>query len=446
MTAEALERRLAAVRAARQREATPASDADGSDGDGDPEPIPSGSWPAYDEGAAAARRLAAAESLAAAVGGEWTTGPGGSVVRREPDVIDLPLDRRRLAGLPGQPDPEVPLVCLDTETTGLGTATGTVAWLVGLGWWEGRLFRQLQLMLPDHADEPALLAALEAAIPADGWLVTYNGRGFDWPLLVTRYRLQRRPAPSHAGMLDLLPHVRRLFRHRLGDARLATVEREMLGVRRDEDVAGWEIPGRYLAFLRDGTVGPLLPVIAHNAEDVRSLGRLLVHLDVRYADPAERRTAPAGDLVGLARGFTRVRRHEDALACLDEADAGWRPPTFGSEAWPFGAVSPAPGTIGRSRIRAERARTLGRLGRVDEALAAWETLAAGGGRASARAWVECAKIHEHRRSDPAAALRATEAAGLTLERERFLGRPDPPAEVDLARRRRRLRLRLRRAG
>ena len=445
MNADTLERRLAAFRAARLREIAAASaglDADGAEG----VRSESCSWPPLDEAAAAVRRRAVAERLAAAVDGEPAAGDGGTFVRREPDVIELPLDRSRLAGLPGHPGPDVPLVCLDTETTGLGTATGTVAWLVGLGWWEGSSFRQLQLVLPDHADEPALLAALEAAIPADCWLVTYNGRGFDWPLLVTRYRLLRRPAPRHAGMLDLLPHVRRIFRHRLGDARLATVEREMLGVLREEDVAGWEIPGRYLAFLRDGDVAPLLPIIAHNAEDVRSLGRLLVHLDVRYADPVERRAAPAGDLLGLARGYTRERRHEEALACLDEADAGWRPPAFGTEAWPFGARSPAPGTIGRNRIRAERARTLGRLGRTDDALAAWEAVATTGGRASARAWVECAKIHEHRRGDPAAALRATEAAERALERGRLLGRPDPAAEADLAARRRRLRLRLRRVG
>jgi hypothetical protein len=399
-----------------------------------------------DEAAAADLRRAAADRLAAAVGGEPAPGPGGSVVRREPDPIDLPIDRARLASLPGHPGPDVPLVCLDTETTGLGTATGTVAWLVGLGWWEGSLFRQLQLMLPDHADEPALLAALEDVLPADCWLVTYNGRGFDWPLLVTRYRLLRRSAPIHAGMLDLLPHVRRLFRHRIGDARLATVERELLGVRRDDDVAGWEIPGRYLAFLRDRDAAPLLPVVAHNVEDVRSLGRLLVHLDVRYADPAERRSAPPGDLLGLARGYTREHRHEDALACLDEADAGWRPPAFGSDAWPFGARSPAPTIIGRGRIRAERARTLGRLGRTDEALRTWEAVAAAGGRASARAWIECAKIHEHRRRDPTGAIGATEAAARALERERLMGRQDPAAEADVAARRRRLVLRLRRVG
>ena len=424
MTAPTLERRLAAFRASRDHGAS--------------------RGPAWD--GPLRRDGTAAERLAAAVDGEWLATPLGSIVRREPPAFHLPLERARLARLPGQPAPEVPLVCLDTETTGLGTAAGTVAFLVGLGWWEGSCFRQLQLLLPDHADEPALLAAVEAVIPPDAWLVTYNGRGFDWPLIVTRYRLLRRPPPAHAGMLDLLPQVRRLFRYRLGDARLATVERELLGVHRVDDVAGWEIPGRYLAFLRGGGAGPLVPVVAHNAEDVCSLARLLALLDARYADPDLRRTAPPGDLVALARGYTRARRHADALACLEEAEAGWRPPALGTEAWPFGAPAPSSAALGRDRTRAERARTLRRLGRADESLRAWEALAAAGGPLAALAWVECAKLHEHRRADHAAALRATETAGSILERDRLLGRPDRAAEVALAGRRRRLRLRLRREG
>ena len=142
--------------------------------------------PAAASSAEELRRQAAelAERLAVAVDGEWVAGPAGGYVRVEPPSIDLPIDRERLGQLPDGAPPDVPLVCLDTETTGLTTGTGTVAFLVGLGTWAGDRFRQVQLILPDHADEPALLDALADAIPAGAWLVTYNGRGFDWPLLV----------------------------------------------------------------------------------------------------------------------------------------------------------------------------------------------------------------------------------------------------------------------
>ena len=211
----ALERRLANFRAARPpAEATPTDAAP---------------WPAPDR----MRRVeAGAERLAAELDGELIRTSRGCFVRVEGrgDVIDL--DRDRLARLPGQPPPDVPLVCLDTETTGLATAAGTLAFLVGLGWWEGSRFRQVQLLLPDHADEPAFLDELRSHIPPHAWLVTYNGRGFDWPLLVARYRMARAGPPVHAGHLDLLPLVRRLFRHRMPDARLQTAEVELLGLRR----------------------------------------------------------------------------------------------------------------------------------------------------------------------------------------------------------------------
>jgi tetratricopeptide (TPR) repeat protein len=405
-----------------------------------------------------------AERLAAAVDGEVIRSPGGTYVRAESPATALRVDRRRLAALPGQPPADVPLVCLDTETTGLGTAAGTYAFLVGLGWWEGDVFRQIQLLLPEQPDEPALLAELASRIPPDCWLVTYNGRGFDWPLLVTRYRMARRGAPTHAGHLDLLPLVRRVFRHRMVDARLRTVEESLLGVHRYRDVEGWEIPGRYLDFLRGGSAAPLLDVTRHNNQDVRSLGQLLAHVETRFGDAADRRSAHPGDLAGLALAFGRERRHDDALDCLDAALLGppLPPPRLRTWTWvltaraddlpatrePLADYAPSPSAvrIDRERIVADRARLLRRLGRDDEALEAWRDLANGGGPYAIAAWIEVAKALEHRVHDPAGALAATRAAQAAVERARFTGRPLPRLEADLAIRARRLLRRVQRAG
>ncbi|HEV2005255.1 MAG TPA: ribonuclease H-like domain-containing protein, partial [Candidatus Limnocylindrales bacterium] len=280
--------------------------------------------PAVDAGERIRRSSAAAERLASELDGELIRTRRGCFVRVEAPSTLLPLDRERLARLPGQPPPGAPLLCLDTETTGLATAAGTLAFLVGLGWWEGSRFRQVQLLLPDHSDEPALLAELSSHISPSTWLVTYNGRGFDWPLLVARYRLARESPPVHAGHLDLLPLVRRVFRHRMPDARLGTVESVLLGLRRHADVGGWEIPARYLEFLRFGEPTALLEVARHNDEDVRSLARLLVHVDRGYADGDRWAEAPAGDLAGLARAYAGAGRHEEALACVESAIAGSR--------------------------------------------------------------------------------------------------------------------------
>ena len=418
--------------------------------------------------------IALGERLASALDAELILDPDGPVVRCEPATLLLPLDRDRLHGLPGQPPPDAPLVCLDTETTGLATAAGTVAFLIGLGWWEGDRFRQAQLLLPDHPAERGLLSRLAAHIPANAWLVTYNGRGFDWPLLVARYRMARRDPPPLAGHLDLLPFVRRVFRHRMTDARLQTVETELLGSVRHGDVDGWQIPGLYLDFLRGGEAWPLIDVVRHNREDVRSLARLLGKIDVDYADPAARRTAPRGDLAGLARAFSRERRLDEALGCLDAAltadpparsgtgpqdpverdgdgdatDPWWsprRPPDVGGRPRPAAWETLVDGRLDspwtEERIAIERCRLLRRLGRFEDALAAWLDLAAGPGRVAIQAWIEVAKLREHRIADSPGALDAACRASALAERRRRLGMGDPTLELAIGARIDRLRRR-----
>jgi len=411
---------------------------------------------------------ALAERLATAVGGEVRRSAAGAVVWYETPPRLLPVDRERLAALPGQPPPDVPLICLDTETTGLATAAGTVAFLVGLGWWMGDAFHQVQLLVPDHADEPAMLAALAALIPADAWLVTYNGRSFDWPLLVARYRLHGSPAPVHAGHLDLLPIVRRLFRHRMTDARLRTAEQHLLGLRRHGDVDGWEIPGRYLGFLHGASAEPLVDVVRHNDQDVRSLGRLLGHLERGLGDRGTWPQAHPGDLAGLARAFARQGRVADALDCLDIASQRPLPPppvpvmgtttaAGGSDWWSprvtpdFGArvvdrerparPDPAgPWTV--ERIAIERARLQRRAGDIAAAARSWGFLMDQPGRTAIVAAIELAKLHEHHLHDLPTALRIATTGLGTADRRRRIGRPEPALERDLRRRSDRLRRRL----
>jgi uncharacterized protein YprB with RNaseH-like and TPR domain len=401
--------------------------------------------------AEATRTITQARLLAQAIDGEVVGESLDAVIRCEPMTVVLPIDRDALARLPGQPPPDAPLVCLDTETTGLATAAGTMAFLVGLGWWEGDRFRQAQLILPDQPNEPAMLALIEAHIPRTAWLVTYNGRGFDWPLLVTRYRMARRDPPAHAGHLDLLPFVRRVFRHRMVDARLRTVETELLGVERHEDVEGWQIPGRYLDFLRLGIVEPLVDVVRHNREDVRSLARLLADVEARFTGAGAIEGADPGDLAGLARAYGRERRLDDALACLDaavcrrpaagpppEEDEWWlpaRPVDFGGRSRRLPAALDPPRVDSpwtEDRILVERARLLRRLGRFAEAATVWESIGAGAGPLSAHAWIEVAKLREHRLHDLPGAVAAAERAGSVIERRRRIGRFDPALEQALA--------------
>jgi hypothetical protein len=275
-----------------------------------------------------------------------------------------------------------------------------------------------------------MLDALEAETPKNAWLVTYNGRTFDWPLLDTRFRMNRGRPPALDGHLDLLLTVRRLFRHRLPDARLQTVERHLLRRHRAPDIPSSEIPAVYHSFLRGGPVGPLRVVARHNAEDVVTLGRILAHLERGYGQGEVRRWAHKGDLVRLARLFRHEARVDEAVACLELAGED----VDGGD--PDGALA-----------LVELARLLRREGRHSEAGVAWSRLVTAPGPLAALGWIELAKEREHRERNLESAWIATDQALLALYRSRSSGNAmlRRSLEEDVARRRARLGRRLERA-
>ncbi len=110
-------------------------------------------------------------------------------------------------------------------------------------------------------------------------LVSYNGKCYDAPLLATRYRLARLPNPL-AGLahLDLLHPVRRHWKGQWENCRLATAERQLLGVVREDDLPGSEAPAAWLTYLRGGSAANLRRVAEHNAQDLKSLAGVLLHM------------------------------------------------------------------------------------------------------------------------------------------------------------------------
>ncbi|MBS7457412.1 ribonuclease H-like domain-containing protein [Coralloluteibacterium stylophorae] len=170
-------------------------------------------------------------------------------------------------------------LAFDTETTGLAGGTGTRAFMIGAADWHEGALRLRQLTITTLGAEAAMLRTFATWLRADTVLVSYNGRSYDAPLLATRYRLARLANPL-AGLahLDLLHPVRRRWRGIWPNCRLATAERELLGVLREDDLPGAEAPRAWLDYLRGGDARDLRRVGAHNAQDLRSLGGLLERL------------------------------------------------------------------------------------------------------------------------------------------------------------------------
>ena len=228
----------------------------------------------------------------------WEETPHGQVALREEWLPGGDEDLPELTALAtclgfAESDLDRP-VYLDTETTGLSGGTGTVPFLVGLAWAEGGGLRIVQYFLCDLGQERPLLWAVGQRLRGHPLLVSYNGRTFDWPLLQARLVMTRQqsewPAPAH---LDLLHLVRRIFRPRLPDCTLRTVEAAILAIERLEDLPGALIPGRYFAWLRSGVPAGLDAVFQHNRQDVASLAVLLqvmerVLRDGRWLRPVDR--------------------------------------------------------------------------------------------------------------------------------------------------------------
>jgi len=304
----------------------------------------------------------------------------------------------------------------DTETTGLSTGAGTVIFLAGVARVDGSRVTVRQYLLPDYPHERSLLRAVSADLASTARIVTYNGRGFDLPMLAARltfHGLFREQATLPDDHDDLLPDARRLFRRPLGGARLADVEAGVLGVRRVSDCAGSEVPARYFGYLRGGSPDILAEVLDHNFQDVVSLA--LLEAELCRLRAGGWREATVLDPRGMALELLRAGAMEDALELVEAAQAVSTDPTEGNA------------------LRRVASRLLIAMGEVERAEQLW-TL--GTRRASvdaATAWIEVARIRERHRGDLTGAMEAAETASRVLDIAFALGRGGSIGEVGRAR-------------
>jgi uncharacterized protein YprB with RNaseH-like and TPR domain len=77
---------------------------------------------------------------------------------------------------------------IDLETTGLSGGTGVVPFLVGLGYYRDDKFWISQFFLGELAEEERMILELSQFFSQMNFqsVVTYNGKGFDIPLIETR--------------------------------------------------------------------------------------------------------------------------------------------------------------------------------------------------------------------------------------------------------------------
>ncbi len=272
------------------------------------------------------------------------------------------------------------LLYLDTETTGLSTGAGTLAFLVGIGYYDELSSQYIveQYLMEDYDQEPDLLSRLLATLDRFDTLVTYNGKSFDVPLLEVRYVMNRLHSRlRQMTQLDLLHAARRIYKRRIGSCSLGNMERTLLGIERADDIPGAEIPECFFAYVKDRDPKRMNLVLKHNRQDILSMpllmGTMLQTLQLRASDYPE-------DDYSCGRLFLRSRQWDWAEACLLRAS----------------------GSLPEARL--ELAAYYKRQGRWPEAETIWLAMveASEGGTLP---YHELAKYYEHILHQPARAYR-----------------------------------------
>jgi uncharacterized protein len=134
-----------------------------------------------------------------------------------------------------------------------------------------------QFLLRDIADEPAAIWALVSQLEPKYSLITYNGRSFDIPYIKQRLAYYGLDSPIDNPHFDILHFTRRALKPKLPDCRLDTVEK-YIGITRDINIPGALVPHFYDTYQRTKNVGPLVPIVEHNKQDLLTLGSLFSKL------------------------------------------------------------------------------------------------------------------------------------------------------------------------
>ena len=167
---------------------------------------------------------------------------------------------------------------MDIETKGLSNVPII---LIGVAEIKGNDIVASQYFLRDYAEEASIIDAYLNHLDEDSVHVTFNGKTFDVPFIKNRCRYNRIDANLDLAHLDLMYFAKNLWGEDLPNCQLQTIEKELFGIERVDDVPGQYIPGYWDTYSQKNNIGPVVPIIEHNAQDIISLASFL---DKMYED------------------------------------------------------------------------------------------------------------------------------------------------------------------
>jgi len=267
---------------------------------------------------------------------------------------------------------------LDTETTGLSGGTGTFAFMIGLGFFRGEGFVIQQLFMRDYSEERAALSLLQEMLTSYQFLVTFNGRHYDIPLLETRMILSRKRSKlREMPNFDLLYPSRKIWKGAYENCRLVTLESRLLGMEREDDIPSEWIPSLYFDYLQTGDARRIRRVFYHNRMDILTMVALAGRIHLIYHDPQAARPRRGVEHFSLGRLFWDHGERQKALPCFEMAlkrcddELAWDVMKWFSMA-------------------------LKRTGEQERAKSLWEAMMSWPYRKDSHPYIELAKYYEHR--------------------------------------------------
>ena len=227
-------------------------------------------------------------------------------------ILELALIKKRELIHPSE------VLFLDTETTGLNRGVSNYPFMTGLGYFAGETLVVEQLFLADIGGEEAYLDYLNNLMGGFSYLVSYNGKSFDLPLIRNRLIMNRKTSRAPLMHFDLLHILRRLHPKpgRKG-YKQKDMEMALLEFVREGDIPGEEIPQLYFDYKKYDVDGGMDNVFEHNNLDIQGmvflfLEAIRIYREQDIATPALRS--------GLARVLARNQRVQEAINILsDEA-------------------------------------------------------------------------------------------------------------------------------
>jgi uncharacterized protein YprB with RNaseH-like and TPR domain len=164
---------------------------------------------------------------------------------------------------------------MDIETLGL---KGVPLILIGVARVESKNIIVDQYLLRDIGEEGAALEAFLSHVDEDTVFVSFNGQTFDIPYIKDRLKYHGIKKDIQRHHLDLLHFSRRAWKNKLPNCQLQTLEKHLFNFEREDDVPSSMVPSFYKTYDQTGNIGPLIPIVEHNREDVITLARILSRL------------------------------------------------------------------------------------------------------------------------------------------------------------------------